>query len=116
MTLSVGSHVRAICCWVRSSLTGPAPSTHGMWPAMSMSAASSAAWRRRSAGTSAWSSGSRRTPVSGSSMRSSRRRAMRKLDGTMPLALPLCTPSRRMSTRNVPAAMPRSEVVIQMRS
>ena len=38
---------------------------------------------------------------------------MRKLDGTTPEAWPECTPSASTSTVSVPAAMPRSEVVIQ---
>ena len=37
----------------------------------------------------------------------------RKLDGTMPLASPECTPSVKTSTRRLPTIEPRSEVVIQ---
>ena len=38
---------------------------------------------------------------------------MRKLDGTMPLAAPECTPSASTSTVSSPLTMPRSEVVPQ---
>ena len=38
---------------------------------------------------------------------------MRKLEGTMPLADPECTPSLRTSTVSTPPTTPRSEVVDQ---
>ena len=38
---------------------------------------------------------------------------MRKLDGTMPLASPECTPSLSTSTVRLPTIEPRSDVVIQ---
>ncbi len=38
---------------------------------------------------------------------------MRKLDGTMPLAAPECTPSSSTCTVRSPFTMPRSEVVAQ---
>ena len=41
---------------------------------------------------------------------------MRNDDGTTPLASPECTPSVSTSTVSVPAARPRSDVVIHSRS
>jgi len=38
---------------------------------------------------------------------------MRKLDGTIPLASPECTPSVSTSTVRLPTMEPRKEVVIQ---
>ena len=55
----------------------------------------------------------RMRPLLASSRRSSSCRAMRKEDGTTPLASPECTPSVSTSTLSVPAARPRSDVVIQ---
>ena len=50
-------------------------------------------------------------PVFSSSIRDSSWRRMRKLEGTMPLASPECTPSVSTSTDRSPPTMPRSEVV-----
>ena len=56
----------------------------------------------RSAGISTCSSGSRISPVALSSMRSSSWRAMRKLDGTTPLACPEWAPAVSTSTVSTP--------------
>ena len=57
------------------------------------------------------SSGSSIRPLVSSSTRLIRLRAMRKDDGTMPLAAPEWTPSVRTRTVRLPITMPRSEVV-----
>ncbi len=65
----------------------------------------------RSGGVSTLNSGTVISPVSAFSIRDSNCRAMRKDDGTMPLAEPECTPSFSTVTVRVPITMPRSEVV-----
>ena len=52
-------------------------------------------------------------PLASSSMRLMSWRAVRKLDGTTPLAVPECTPSVSTSTRSVPVRLPRKDVVHQ---
>jgi len=52
-------------------------------------------------------------PEFASSTRASTSRSTRKLDGTTPLPVPECTPSRSTSTRKVPMRLPRSDVVHQ---
>ena len=69
------------------------------------------AWVRRSAGMSTYKPSSFILPVVSSSTRSSNWRSRRKLDGTMPEASPECTPSSSTSTRRLPPARPRSDVV-----
>ena len=53
------------------------------------------------------------SPVLLSSIRSSRRRTIIKLSGTIPLASPECTPTFRVRTSIVPPSMPLSEEVTQ---
>src|SRR5438876_10206386 len=60
---------------------------------------------------STWKSRGRISPVRESSIRSSSWRTMRKLEGTMPLAAPECTPSVSTSTVSTPPTTPRSDVV-----
>ena len=66
----------------------------------------------RAGGTSTWKSRTS-APERSSSTRERSWRAMRKLDGTMPLAAPECTPSVSTSTVRSALITPRSEVVPQ---
>src|SRR3989449_1660860 len=75
--------------------------------------ATSRASATRSRGISTWKSRGRISPVRSSSRRDRSWRAMRKLEGTMPLADPEWTPSVRTSTVSTPPTTPRSEVVPQ---
>ena len=69
-----------------------------------------------SGGICAWNTDGMIQPVAESSSRSSSLRATRNDDGTTPLASPECTPSVSTWTSSLPAASPRSDVVIHSRS
>ena len=97
VTLSVGRHVLLSSSSNGSFDTGARPATSGNLPATvspSTAAAAAACWRR-SGGNGALSSSTSIAPDAASSTRASSSRRMRKLEGTMPLAEPECTPSRQ---------------------
>ena len=68
---------------------------------------------RRSGGIGALSSSTRIAPDVAHSTRPSNSRSTRKLEGTMPLAEPECTPSDSTSAVSVTIRLPRSDVVHQ---
>jgi hypothetical protein len=97
---------------------GPLPFTYGIFDHTASPSTSDAepAWATRSSGIFAQAQSGRIFPVRSSSRRESSERTIRKLEATIPLASPECTPSVRTSTLSVPAIMPRSDVVLQSRS
>ena len=115
VTASAGRHVPFKSSSPGSPGGGRIPGTTGNRLQISLPSAAAAAraWSRRAGGISTWNSGGRISPVRSSSRRARSRRRMRKLDGTIPLAAPECTPSVSTSTVSTPPTMPRSEVVAQ---
>ncbi len=115
VTLNVGRQVLLSSSSSGSFDIGRMPGTKGMRPATigPSTVAAASACARRSAGIGVLSSSTRMAPECMSSTRASSSRSTRMLEGTMPLAMPECTPSVSTSARSVPIRLPRSEVVHQ---
>ncbi len=116
---SVGRQVRRARARRRRSSSGSAPGTNGKRDATLSRRARPPpprACARRSPGISRGAPAAGSRPCARPRCARAAGAAIRKLEGTMPLASPEWTPSSRISTRSSPAAMPRSEVVHQSRS
>jgi hypothetical protein len=118
VTASAGRHVRFRMSPASPASTGSAPETNGNLAktALPSTCAAALACSTRASGISTWSSSATTRPLTSSSIRERRERAIRNVSGTMPLASPECTPSRRISTLSDADTMPRKDVVLQRRS